>query len=220
MKLKVIITGASGMVGEGVLQECLYNDQVEQVLVIGRRSCGYAHPKLKEIIHADMYDISTIIDQLKDYTACFFCLGMSSVGIKEPEYKKVTYELTMNFATALSNINSGMTFCYVSGRGTDGTEQGRSMWARVKGKTENALIKLPFNQVYNFRPGILKPASGSKNVLPAYKWMGWLIPIINFFSPNNIINIKDMGKAMINATIHGYDKKILEVKDILVLANK
>ena len=217
MKVKAIITGASGMVGEGVLHECLQHNDVEEVLVIGRRSCGYIHPKLKEIVYPDLYNLSSIEDQLEDYNACFFCLGMSSVGVKEAEFSKVTYDLTMHFATTLSKLNPEMTFCYVSGRGTN--ETGRLMWQKVKGKTEADLMKLPFRQVYNFRPGIIKPTKGLKNILSLYKWMGWLLPIINTISPKSIVTLKQIGNAMINATTKGYEKKILEVKDIIALSN-
>ena len=218
MKIKAIITGASGMVGEGVLYECLQSNDVEEILVIGRRSCGYTHLKLKEIVHADMYNLSSIEDQLEDYDACFFCFGMSSVGVKEPEFTKVTYDLTMHFATTLSKLNPEMTFCYVSGRGTN--EDGKLMWQRVKGKTESDLMKLPFRQVYNFRPGIINPTKGLKNVLSLYKWMGWLLPIINTISPKSVVTLKQIGDAMINVTTRGYEKKILEVKDLIALSNR
>jgi uncharacterized protein YbjT (DUF2867 family) len=216
MKIKVIITGASGMVGEGVLYECLQSDTVEQILVVGRRSCGYTHSKLKEIVHSNLYDLSSIEDQLKGYDACFFCLGMSSVGVKEPEFTKVTYDLTMHFAETVSKLNPGMTFCYVSGRGTNAN--GKLMWQKVKGKTENDLIKLPFTQVFNFRPGVIKPTKGLKNVLSLYKWLGWLLPIINTISPNSVVTLKQVGDAMINVTVKGYEKSILEVRDIVALS--
>ena len=216
MKIKVIITGASGMVGEGVLYECLQNNDVEQILVVGRRSCGYTHLKLKEIVHADLYNLSAIEDQLDDYNACFFCLGMSSVGVKEPEFHKVTYELTMHFANTLCKLNPDMTFCYVSGSGTNA--DGKLMWQRVKGKTENDLITLPFKQVYNFRPGIIKSTKGLKHTLPLYKWLSWMIPIIRALAPQSIVTLKQIGNAMINATTRGYDKKILEVRDIIKLS--
>jgi hypothetical protein len=218
MKLKVILTGATGMVGEGVLHECLQHENVEQVLVLGRRSCGMTHPKLKEIVHADLYDLSAIEDQLKGYNACFFCLGTSSVGMKEQAYYKITYELTMQVATTLSKQNQDMTFCYISGAGTDSTEKGRLMWARVKGKTENDLMKLSFKKAYNFRPGVIRPTKGLKNTLSFYKYLGWLLPIIGFFAPKYITSLKELGLAMINATINGNEKQVLEVKDILALA--
>ncbi|HEY1201197.1 MAG TPA: NAD-dependent epimerase/dehydratase family protein, partial [Niastella sp.] len=150
MKIKVIITGASGMVGEGVLHECLLHPDVEEVLVVGRRTAGVVHPKLKEIIHKDFFDLSPIKDQLKGYNACYFCLGVSSVGMKEKEYHHLTYDLTMHMATILADQNPGMTFCYVSGSGTDSSEHGKLMWARVKGQTENDLMRLPFKAAYMF----------------------------------------------------------------------
>lgn len=205
------------MVGEGVLYECLQHDEVEEILVVGRRSCGYTHPKLKEIVHADLYDLSSIEDKLKGYNACFFCLGMSSVGVKEPEFYKVTYELTMHFANTLAKLNPDMTFCYISGRGTN--EQGKMMWQRVKGKTESDLLKLPFRQVYNFRPGIIKSTKGLKHTLPLYKWLSWMLPIINTISPGSVVSLKQIGDAMTNATQRGYRKKILEVRDIIALSN-
>ena len=217
MGIKTIITGASGMVGEGVLYECLQHNDVEEILVIGRRSCGYTHPKLKEIVHADMYNLSSIEDQLEGYDACFFCLGMSSVGVKEPEFTKVTYDLTMHLATTLSKLNPEMTFCYISGRGTN--ETGKMMWQRVKGKTESDLMKLPFRQVFNFRPGIIKSTKGLKHTLPLYKWLNWVLPIINTVAPQSIVTLKQIGDAMINVTRKGYEKKILEVKDIIALSN-
>ena len=212
MKLKVIITGASGMVGEGVLHECLQHEAVESVLVVGRRSCGYSHPKLKEIVHSNLYDLSSIEDQLKGYDACFFCLGMSSVGVKEPEFHKVTYELTMHFATTLQKLNPQMTFCYVSGQGTNAN--GKLMWQKVKGKTENDLTTLGFKQVFNFRPGVMKPTKGLKNTLTLYKWLGWIMPIMNLFSPGSVVTLKQVGIAMINSSFKGYHKSTIEPKDI------
>jgi hypothetical protein len=216
MKIKTIITGASGMVGEGVLHECLQSNEVEKVLVIARRSCEHAHPKLKEILHPNLYDLSSIENELKGYNACFFCLGMSSVGVKEPEFTKVTYDLTMHFASTLIRLNPGMTFCYVSGSGTN--ESGKLMWQRVKGRTETDLTKLPFKGVYNFRPGLMKPTKGLKHTLSLYKWMGWLFPIIKTISPGSVITLKQVGDAMINVTLKGYGKNILEVRDIVTLA--
>ena len=220
MKIKAILTGATGMVGEGVLHECLQHENVEQVLVVGRRPCGITHPKLKEIIHPDFYYLAVIENQLAGYNACFFCLGVSSVGMKETEFYKLTYLLTMNFATTLVNRNPGMVFCYISGAGTDSSEKGRMMWARVKGKTENALMKLPFKKVYNFRPGIIQPTKGLKNTLSFYKYLGWLLPIIRLVAPNYISSLKQLGLAMINAATKGYEKQILEVKDIIALAKR
>lgn len=220
MKIKAILTGATGMVGEGVLHECLHHPAIEEVLVLGRKSCGITHPKLKEIVHSNLYDLSSIEDHLKGYNACFFCLGTTSLGKKEPEYCKITYELTMHVATTLSKLNSELVFCYISGAGTDSTEKGKLMWARVKGKTENDLMKLPFKKVYNFRPGIIKPTKGLKNTLGFYKYLGWLIPIIQLLSSSAVSTLKELGIAMINAADKGYEKQILEVKEIVALAKK
>jgi uncharacterized protein YbjT (DUF2867 family) len=220
MKLKAIITGATGMVGEGVLHECLQHNDVEEVLVVGRRSCGVTHLKLKELILPDFFNLSAIENQLAGYNACFFCLGVSSVGMKEPEYHKFTYELTMKFATTLARHNPEMVFCYISGAGTDSSEKGRMMWARVKGKTENDLAKMPFKKVYNFRPGIIKPTKGLKNTLGFYKYLGWLIPIVKLISPGMVSSLKELGLAMINAAGKGYGKQVLEVRDIVDLSKK
>src|SRR5258708_19688988 len=219
-KIRTIVTGASGMVGEGVLHVCLQRDDVEAVLVVGRKPCGTAHPKLKEIIHSDFFNLSAIESQLSNYDACLFCLGVSSVGMKEEEYYKLTYTLTTNFAQTLVNQNPNITFCYISGASTDRSEKGKSMWARVKGKTENALMKMNFKKVYNFRPGALQPIKGLKNTLSFYNYLGWLIPMIRLLAPNSISKLEDLGTAMIDSVIKGYEKQILEVPDILVLAKK
>jgi hypothetical protein len=217
-KIRAIITGATGMVGEGVLHECLLSDEVESVLLLSRRPCRISHPKLKEVLHENFFDLSLIEDQLANYNACFFCLGVSSVGMKEAKYTMLTHTLTLNVASTLSKLNPGMTFCYISGAGTDSSEKGKSMWARVKGRTENDLAKLPFKQVYNFRPGIIKPTKGLKNTLGFYKYLGWLLPVINLFSPKYICTLRQLGLAMIHAATKGYSKQIIEVKDIVALA--
>src|SRR5476651_1921647 len=211
-KLKTIITGATGMVGEGVLHECLLNEDVAEVLVIGRKTCSVVHPKLKEIIHSDFFDLSAIESQLSGYNACLFCLGISSVGVDADTYFGMTYTLTMHVAETLNLLNPDMTFCYISGGGTDSTEQGRVRWARVKGKTENDLMKLPFKAVYNFRPGALIPEEGAKNVLKFYKYFSWLVPVVKLFWPSSISTIKAMGQAMIKVSLQGYDKNIVEVR--------
>ena len=216
--IRVIITGASGMVGEGVLHECLLSPDVEKVLVVGRRPCGTTHTKLTEIIHKDFFDLSPIESQLAGYNACFFCLGVSSVGMKKPDYERMTYDLTMNFAGTLARMNHDMSFCYISGAGTDSTEKGKLHWARVKGKTENDLQKLGFKQTFLFRPGILKPTPGLKNTLGFYKWAGWLMPLFQLVAPNSITSLTQLGKAMIRVGTSGYDKNIIEVKDIKVLS--
>ncbi len=215
-KLNVIITGATGMVGEGVLLECFENSLVESVLIIGRRPCGHTHAKLKEIIHSDLSDISAIENQVSGYNSCLFCAGVTSVGKKEEEYTKLTYTLTLGFAKTLSKVNPDMAFCYVSGKSTDSSEKGKVMWARVKGKTENDLGKL-FKHEYNFRPGMMKPTEGQTHVLPAYKYVGWLYPVVKLLAPNAACTLKEVGKAMINTCSKGYSKQILEVNDIIAV---
>jgi uncharacterized protein YbjT (DUF2867 family) len=213
-KIRVIITGVTGMVGEGVLHECLLSSDVEKVLVVSRKPSGITHPKLSETILQDFFDPGSIESALGGYDACFFCLGVSSVGMKKDVYEKMTYDLTMGFARTLAKMNADMTFSYISGAGTDSTEMGRIHWARVKGKTENDLQKLGFRKTYLFRPGILKPTKGLKNTLGFYKWLGWLIPVFETLMPSSVTSLADFGQAMIRVTIHGYDKNILEVKDI------
>ncbi len=219
MKIRAIITGATGMVGEGVLHECLHHPDVEQVLVINRKPCGVTHPKLKEIIHADFYNITPILSQLSGYTACFFCLGVSSLGLKETEYRKLTYDLTLHVATHLSQLNPDMTFCYVSGAATDSSEKGKVMWARVKGKTENDLMKLPFKKVYAFRPGYMQPTPGLKNTLKMYAFLSWSYPLLRRLFPGQVSTLKEVGIAMINGAKKDYAKSVLEVKDIVEIAS-
>ena len=220
-KLSVIITGATGMVGEGVLYECLHHADVEKVLVITRHPSGYSDPKLTEIIHSNLSDISSLSDRLTGYNACYFCLGVTSLGKNEAEYTKLTYTLALNFATTLATLNPDMTFCYISGASTDSSEKGRTMWARVKGKTENDLMKLPFKQVYNFRPaGIIPflPLKPSQTFYKTYRYVGWLLWVMKVITPNLVISLKDLAAAMINSSQTGYPKNILEVKDIKNLA--
>jgi uncharacterized protein YbjT (DUF2867 family) len=211
MKINAIVTGATGMVGEGVMHECLLHPNVEKVIIVNRRPSGFSHPKLREIIVQDFYNLKNIDEQFVGVNACFFCLGMSSVGQNEETFTKVTYDLTMNFARAVHMANPDATFIYVSGAGTDGTEKGRLMWARVKGRTENAIMKL-FKNGYAFRPGLMTPTKGLKNTLKLYSYLGWLIPLFRLFMP--ISTLKDVGLAMINIALKGYPKKVLEVKDI------
>ncbi|MEO7445888.1 MAG: NAD-dependent epimerase/dehydratase family protein, partial [Ferruginibacter sp.] len=195
--LRVIITGASGMVGEGVLFECLRNEAVSSVLVVGRRLCGTTHPKMKEIIHADFTNLAPVENALSGYDACFFCLGISSLGMKEETYRAITYDVTMHMANTLLKMNAAISFCYVSGAGTDTIEKGRLMWARIKGKTENDLAALPFKAAYNFRPGMLIPTAGQHNILKAYKYFSWLVPIMKAVYPKGICSLEALGKAMI-----------------------
>lgn len=216
--ISIILTGATGMVGEGVLHECLQHPAVATILVINRKPCNVSHPKLQEIIHTNFFDLTPIKQHLSGFDACFFCLGVSSVGMKEPEYLRLTYTLTMHVAETLAALNTQMVFCYISGAGTNSTENGRAMWARVKGKTENDLMKLPFKKVYNFRPGVLQPTKGLHNTLPLYKYLGWLLPVIKNFWPHYITSLQQLGIAMIRAATTGCNKQVLEVIDIQALA--
>ena len=218
-KLKIIVTGATGMVGEGVLNECLLHDSVEEVLVIARKPLQMKHPKLKELSHTDFFNITTIRQNLNGYNACFFCLGVSSVGMNELDYTKMTHTLTLNFATTLHAVNPDLTFCYISGSATDSSEKGRSMWARVKGRTENDLMKL-FKNAYMFRPGYMQPTNGMKNTLSYYKYVKWMYPALRLLFPNFVSTLAELGQAMLKASLIGYDKKVLEVKDIVELAKK
>lgn len=220
MKIKAIVTGATGMVGEGVLHECLLHPDVEEVLILTRKPSGVNHPKVKELIHADFYDLSAIAAKLSGYNACFFCLGVSSVGMNETDYTKQTYTLTMHVAGVLSKQNQDMTFCYISGAATDASEKGRIMWARVKGKTENDLQKLPFKRVYLFRPGYMQPTRGLKNVLKYYKYVSWMYPFLRVVFPSGVSTLKELALAMINSVRVGYEKSVLEVKDIVSLAKQ
>jgi uncharacterized protein YbjT (DUF2867 family) len=215
MKIKAIITGVTGMVGEGVLHECLQHPDVESVLVINRKPCGVKHQKLKEIIHKDFFDLTAIEEQLTGYNACYYCAGVSSVGKKEDEYQHITYDLTMSFARTLKKINPEMTFCYISGVGTDSTESGRSMWARVKGKTENDLIELGFNAAYAFRPGYIQPTKGLKNAYKAYKIFAPFYPLIKLLFSKYATTLREIGLAMINVTMYGSSNQILECRDIV-----
>ncbi|MVM40962.1 epimerase [Spirosoma sp. HMF3257] len=219
MKINAIITGATGMVGEGVLIECLQHPDVEQVLVINRKPGGVSHPKLKEIIHKDFFNLAPIESQLSGYNACFFCLGVSSVGMSNEAYKHLTYDLTIHFAQTLARQSPDLTFCYVTGASTDSSEQGRVAWARVKGATENAVMRL-FTKAYMFRPGFMKATPGQKNVKSFYKYIAWLYPIGRTIYPAGFCTLKEVAVAMIKSATNGYEKKILEVKDIVALAKR
>jgi hypothetical protein len=216
-KIRAIVTGSTGMVGEGVLIECLNHPNVESVLVINRKPIGVSHPKLKEIIHTDFFNLSPIENQLSGYNACYFCLGVTSVGKKEPEYHHLTYNLTMHVATTLARHNSDMTFCYVSGAGTDSSEKGKAMWAKVKGKTENDIMKL-FKKAYMFRPGLMKATKGQKNTLKVYDYLGWLYPFIKSLFPKSACLLSEVGQAMINTVNFAPAKHVLEVTDIIALS--
>jgi nucleoside-diphosphate-sugar epimerase len=214
--MKVIITGATGMVGEGVLFECLLNLKVFEVLIINRRHYELQHPKLKELIVPDFFQLDKFAADIKDYDACFFCAGISSVGMKEDKFTHITYDTTIAFAKALLEVNENMVFTYVSGSHTDSSEKGKLMWARVKGKTENDLARLPFKAEYNFRPGVMLPFPEQKNWKSIYKL---IVKMIKVFSPKSVLTMQEVGKAMINAVTIGYPKQILEIADIKQLAN-
>lgn len=212
---KVIITGATGMVGEGVLLHCLESAEIESVLVIGRRPLGRQHPKLKELILADFNQLGTVAEPLNDYDACFYCAGISSVRMSQKEYSRITYETTINFAKALIAQNPGMVFSFVSGLYT--RTDGKQMWQRVKGKTEDKLMELGFRAQYNFRPGFMKPVKGQQNIRWFFKPLIALFPLI---LPAQTLTLHQVAQAMINTIDKGYTKPVLEIKDIKVLAAK
>jgi uncharacterized protein YbjT (DUF2867 family) len=214
--IKVIITGATGMVGEGVLFECLQNENVSEVLIINRRHYDLEHPKLKELIVPDFFQLEQFASTITGYDGCFFCAGISSVGMKEDKYRLITYDTTLAFAKTILAHNPNLVFTYVSGAGTDSSEGGKLMWARVKGKTENDLQELPFKGQYNFRPGLMLPFDGQKNWNSIYKYLGKLFRL---FMPKKVLTIKEVGRAMINAVTRGYPKPVLEIPDIRKLAN-
>jgi len=218
MKIRAIIFGATGMVGEGVLHVALGHPAVEAVLVVGRRSCNVQHPKLVELIHPDLYDLSAIAEKLVGYNACFFCLGVSSVGMTETNYTRVTYDLTMHAAAVLARLNPGMTFCYVSGAGTDSTEKGSIMWARIKGRTENTLAKLPFKAAYAFRPAFIKPYKGQKHAHWFSTALGVFYPVLRILVPRYVCTLEEVGLAMIQVAKAGPANRVVENKDIAVLA--
>ncbi|MBZ0119297.1 MAG: epimerase [Sandaracinaceae bacterium] len=253
--MRAILFGATGMIGQGVLQECIESPDVEAILIVGRspsgaqrapgasergaaakaagRAGGAEHraelgagehsPKVKELIHQDFFDYTAIEAELDGYDACFFCLGVSSAGMGEEQYRKLTYDLTMRAAETLARIRPAMTFCYVSGAGTDSSEKGRSMWARVKGKTENDLLKLPFARAFMFRPGYVQPGKGVRSKTGLYQFfytlLGPLYPLWRVLAPGLVTTTANVGRAMIRAARDGYDKRVLEVRDINALAS-
>jgi uncharacterized protein YbjT (DUF2867 family) len=216
--VKVIILGATGMVGQGVLRECLLDPDVESVLAIVRTSSLPQHDKLREIVHQDVSDLSLIQDRLSGFDACFFCLGVSAVGMKEDEYQRVTYDLTVSVASTLAKLNPTMTFIYVSGAGTDSTDRGRLMWARVKGRTENALLQMPFKATYLFRPAYIQPLHRVRTKTAwygaAYALMKPLYPLLKMLFPNYVTTTECVGRAMLNVTKRGFPKPVLENRDI------
>lgn len=216
--MQVIIFGATGMVGQGVLRECLIDTGIDRVLVVGRSPTGVRNAKLTEITHGDFTDYSAIEAQLTGFDACFFCLGVSSIGMSEDRYRHLTYDLTLAAATTLAKLNPQMTFVYVTGAGTDSTEQGSRMWARIKGKTENDLLKLPFRGAYMFRPGAIQPLHGARSktawVQAVYAATGPLWSALRWISPRLVTSTEQMGRAMIRVAREGYPRKVLEMEDI------
>ncbi|MFL6245955.1 MAG: NAD(P)H-binding protein [Thermoanaerobaculia bacterium] len=212
--MDVILFGATGMVGQGVLRECLLDPDVRRVVVVGRTPLAQQHPKIEEIVHGDLYDLSPIESKLTGLDACFFCLGITSAGMSEEAYTHVTYDITMAAATPLARLNPNMTFVFVSGAGTDSTEQGRTMWARVKGKTENALLRMPFKAAYMFRPGIIQPLHGLRSKTRAYQTFytvaGPLLPLLKRLFPRAITTTEQIGRAMLNVAKHGATERILD----------
>lgn len=210
------------MVGKGVLLECLDHQIINHVLVIGRTSTGLDHPKLKELIHTDFLDFGSVEHELTGYDACYLCMGVSASGLKEEKYKELTYDFTLILAKTLLAQNPGITCIYVSGEGTDSSEKGRTMWARVKGKTENDLLGLGFKQAFMFRPGAIIPLRGIKSKTKVYQFMYdyfmWLVKFMKLLAPNSVVNTTQIGQAMINATVRGYDEKIIRPKGILELS--
>src|SRR6266436_9457605 len=221
--MNVILFGATGMVGQGVLRECLLDPNVHQILSIVRTPSGQHHPKLRELVQTDFFDYSAIEPQLTGYDACFVSLGVSSAGMDEAKYKHLTYDLTLAAAATLARLNPNMTFLYVSGAGTDSTERGRIMWARVKGKTENALLQLPFRAAYMFRPGFIQPLHGIRSKTKLYQALYTaltpLLPLLKSAFPRSITTTEELGRAMLNVVKHGDPKPILEVPDIIRAAS-
>ena len=216
--MKVILFGATGMVGQGVLRECLMDPGVASVLAVGRSPTGQQHARLREIVHSDFTDFGAIESELSGYDACFFCLGVSSLGMDAERYRHLTYDITMAAATTLARLNPGMVFTYVTGRSTDSTEQGSLRWARVKGKTENDLLKLPFKAAYMFRPAGIQPLHGIKSRTPwyqaAYVVAGPILTFLNRVAPKYVTTTEQLGRAMIKVARDGYPKPILESEDI------
>jgi uncharacterized protein YbjT (DUF2867 family) len=220
--MNVLLFGATGMVGQGVLRECLLDPGVERVLAVGRRKTGLEHEKLREIVRADLFDLSAVEGELAGHDACFFCLGVSSAGMSEPEYTRVTFDLTMAVARVLARLNPGMTFIYVSGAGTDAGERGRTMWARVKGRTENALLGLPFRAATMFRPGFIQPMHGIRSRTRLYRALyavaGPLYPLWKTLFPGFVTTTEKVGRAMLRAARDGAPRAVLENRDINALA--
>jgi uncharacterized protein YbjT (DUF2867 family) len=222
--MNVVIFGASGMVGQGVQLECLRDTGVERVLVVGRSSAGRQHAKLREVLVADLFDAASYASELTDLDACFFCLGVSSAGMSEAAYRHLTYDLTVAVAQELAARNSALCFVYVSGAGTDSTERGRTMWARVKGATENALLRMPFRSAFMFRPGVIQPLDGIRSKTRAYRLgyvlMAPVMPLLRRAFPNSVLTTREIGRAMLAVARKGWPRPVLEPKDIHAAATR
>lgn len=210
------------MIGKGVLLECLDHPEISEILLIGRQPAGISHPKLKELLHMDFSDFTPVRNRLQAYDACFFCLGISAAGMNEEQYKRITHTFTLALARVLVENNPEMTFNYVSGQGTDSTEKGRIMWARVKGKTENDLLKLGFRQAFMFRPGLIIPLRGVKSRTKSYRffydYFMWLVKLMRRIAPDSVVTTSQIGLAMINSVLNSYPDHLLKPGDILALS--
>ncbi len=212
--MKVILFGATGMVGQGVLRECLADPDVTEVLAVGRSTCGVDHPKLEELVRDELFDYTDAEERLRGYDACFFCLGVSAAGMSEEQYTTITYDLTLAAAATLARLNPDMTFIYVSGAGTDSSESGRAMWARVKGKTENDLLKLPFAGAYMFRPAFIQPMHGIRSRTKLYRALyaiaAPLFPLLNALFPRYVTTTEQVGRAMLVVAREGHPDAVVE----------
>ena len=219
--MKVVLFGATGMVGQGALRECVLDAEVEQVLTIVRRAIGPKDAKVRELVHADFLDYSIIEAELVGYDACFFCLGVSSAGLTEAAYRRVTHDIAIAAARVLARLNPAMTFIFVSGAGTDGTGRGRTMWARVKGETENAVLALPFKAAYAFRPAFIQPLHGITSRTAAYRVfyavLRPLLPLLKALFPSYVTTTEQLGRAMLAVAKRGAPTRVLENRDIVAV---
>jgi uncharacterized protein YbjT (DUF2867 family) len=219
--MNVLILGATGMVGQGVLRECLLDGGVTRVVTLGRTSVGQSHPKLRDVVHRDLMNLAPVDDQLRDLDACFYCLGASAAGLSEAEYTRINYDVTLAVAETLVRLDPDMTFVYVSGTGTDSTERGRTMWARVKGRTENALLRLPFKAAYMLRPGLIVPMHGARSKTRLYHIfytaLAPVLPALKKLFPRSVITTEQLGRAMLRLARSGYSKHVLEMADLASL---
>ena len=222
--MNVAILGASGMVGQGVLLECLRDTGVERVLVIGRSPVEQKHTKLREVLVKDLFDVASYASELTGLDACFFCLGISSAGMSEDAYRRLTYDLTMVIAQELAARNAALCFIFVSGASTDSTERGRTMWARVKGSTENALLRMPFRSAFMFRPGVIQPLDGIRSKTRAYRLgyvvMAPVLPLLRRAFPNSVLTTREIGRAMLAVSRNGWPRPVLDPKDIHAAATR